>query len=125
MGRQSCTLQGGSSDISSTHQAPYIIITMLFFLRFYFFIFRERGREGEREGNISVWLPLVRPQVVTWPATQACALTKNQTSDPLGCGPALNPLSRTSQGSGSPNISSTHQALYIVITILLTLFPVL
>ena len=36
--------------------------------------------------------------LLTWPATQACARTGNQTSDPLVCSPALNPLSRTSQG---------------------------
>ena len=48
-----------------------------FFLRFYLFIFRERGREGERERNIDVWLPLTHPLVETWPATQACALTGN------------------------------------------------
>ena len=34
----------------------------------------------------------------TWPATQACALTGNQTSDLLIRKPALNPLSHTSQG---------------------------
>ena len=47
---------------------------LLFFKRFYLFIFREREREGEREGNIDVWLPLARPLLGTWPATQACAL---------------------------------------------------
>ena len=41
------------------------------------FIFRERGKEGERERNINVLLPLARPLVGTWPATQACALTRN------------------------------------------------
>ena len=46
--------------------------------RFYLFIFRERGREEEGERNISVWLPLVRPLLGTWPATQACALTGNR-----------------------------------------------
>ena len=30
-----------------------------------------------------MWLPLTRPQLGTWPATQACALTENQTSHPL------------------------------------------
>ena len=35
----------------------------------------------------------------TWPATQACALTGNQTSDPLLCSLTLSPLSYTSQGS--------------------------
>ena len=34
----------------------------------------------------------------TWPTTQACALTGNQTGDLLVCRPALNPLSHTSQG---------------------------
>ena len=33
----------------------------------------------------------------TWPETQACALTGNQTGNPLVCRPALNPLSYTSQ----------------------------
>ena len=33
----------------------------LFFRRFCLFIFREREREGKREGNINVWLPLTRP----------------------------------------------------------------
>ena len=46
-----------------------------FFKRFY--IFRERGREGKREGNINVWLPLECPLLGTWPTTQACALTGN------------------------------------------------
>ena len=49
--------------------------------------------------NINVWLPLARPLLGTWPTTQACALTGNQTCDPMVCRPALNPLSHTSQGS--------------------------
>ena len=41
-----------------------------------------------------MWLPLTRPLLGTWPATQSCALTwGNQTGDPLVCRPALNPLS--------------------------------
>ena len=55
-----------------------------FFQRFYLFIFRERGREGERERNISVWLPLAWPLLGIWPATQAWALTGNRTGDSLG-----------------------------------------
>ena len=39
------------------------------------------------------------PLLGTWPATQACALTGNQTYNPLVHRPALNPLSHTSQGS--------------------------
>ena len=46
------------------------------------------------------WLPLTRPQLGTWSATQACALTGNQTS-PLVHWLTLNPLSHTSQGTSS------------------------
>ena len=61
------------------------------------YLFRG-GREGEREGNISVWLPLMCPPLGTWPTTPACAPTGNRTGDPLVRRPALNPLSHTSQG---------------------------
>ena len=40
---------------------------------------------------------LSHPLVGTWPATQACALTGNRTSDPLVHRWALSPLSHTSQ----------------------------
>ena len=45
-----------------------------------------------------MWLPLMRPPLGTWPATQARALTGTQTRDTLVHRPALNPLSYTSQG---------------------------
>ena len=51
-----------------------------------------------RERNTNVWLPLTRPTLGTWPATPACALTGNRTSDPLLCSAVLNLLSHTSQG---------------------------
>ena len=51
------------------------------------------------ERNINVWLPLVHPLLGTWRTTQACALTGNQTSDPLLLRPVFNLLSYTSQGS--------------------------
>ena len=54
-----------------------------FFKKKILFIFRGEGREKESEKNISVWLPLMRPLLGTLPATQACVLTGNQTSDPL------------------------------------------
>ena len=44
------------------------------------------------------WLPLTHPLLGAWPATQACALTGNRTSDLLVHSPALNPLTHTSQG---------------------------
>ena len=40
---------------------------VFFFQGFYLFIFRQRGREGERETNINVWLPLVHPLLRNWP----------------------------------------------------------
>ena len=50
-----------------------------------------------REASITDQLPHTHPQLGTWPATQACALTGNQMGDPLICRPALNPLNHTSQ----------------------------
>ena len=35
------------------------------FKDFIYFIFRQRGREGERERDINVWLPLARPLLGT------------------------------------------------------------
>ena len=43
---------------------------------------------------MNVWVPVMCPLLGTRPATQACALTENQTSNPLVRRPALNPLSR-------------------------------
>ena len=65
----------------------------------YLLLEKREGKEKERERNINVWLPFMQPLLGTWPATQACALTGNQTGDPLICKLALNPLSHTSQGS--------------------------
>ena len=52
-----------------------------------------RGRETSMCGCLSH-----TPLLGTWPATQACALTGNRTSDPLVRRPVLNPLSHSSQG---------------------------
>ena len=79
--------------IQCTHN---FLFYFLFFLLF--FLERGEGKEKERERNINVWLPFTLPVLVTWPATQACALTGNQTSNPLVHRPMLNPLSYTSQG---------------------------
>ena len=64
----------------------------------YLFLEKGEGKEQERERNINVWLPLMRPLLGTWPATQACALTGNRTGDLLVHRPALIPLSHASQG---------------------------
>ena len=69
------------------------------------FIFRERGRDEEREGQkhqcaretLISCLSHTRWQG-TWPATQACALTGNQTGDLSVYRLAFNPLSHNSQG---------------------------
>ena len=55
----------------------------------------EGETEGEKHQNVDAsHIPLLG----TWPATQARALSGNQTRDPLVRRPALNPLSHTSQG---------------------------
>ena len=61
--------------------------SFFFFKRFYLFIFRERGRKREREGEkhqceILSWLSYV-PWRGTKPATQACGVTRNWTRDLL------------------------------------------
>ena len=66
----------------------------LFFL-FFFFRQRGEGRKKERERNINVWLPLTRPILGSWPATQARALTGNQTGNLSVCRTTPNPLSHT------------------------------
>ena len=68
------------------------------FFKYIYFLERGERREKERERKINVWLPLVCPQLGTWPTTQACALTGKGTGDPLVPRPELNPLSHTSQG---------------------------
>ena len=47
------------------------------------FLERWKGMEKEKKRNINVWLPLTCPPPGTWPATQARALTRNQTCDLL------------------------------------------
>ena len=76
-----------------------LFFKVLYFKILFIFIFREKGKEGEREeGKHKCVVASQYPLLGTWPATQACALTGNQTGDPLVPKPVLNPLSRTSQG---------------------------
>ena len=79
-------------------------MTFKSFSTFFFHLFLDRGegRETESERNINVrernvcWLPLAHPLLGTWPATQTCALTGNQTGNLSVQRPVLNPLSHTS-----------------------------
>ena len=54
-----------------------------------------------------MWLPLTCPLLGTWPATQACALTGNRTTNPLVHRPVHNRLSHTSQGGTHFRIRET------------------
>ena len=79
-------------------------IANYFFKRCYLFIFRERGKEGEREGKhwcereTSTGCLSYTSRLGTEPATRASALTWNQTSDLLLCRTTSNQLSHTAQG---------------------------
>ena len=59
--------------------------TLFFFFKdfIYLFLEREGRKDKERERDINVWLMFICPLLWTWPAPQACALTRNQTGDPL------------------------------------------
>ena len=93
-------LSPGASLLLNTSLTAQKTNIFFFFLRFYLFIFRQKGREGEIEGEKHQCVVVFHtpPPPGTWPTTQACAPTGNRTSDPLVCRPALNPLSQTSQG---------------------------
>ena len=59
---------------------------------------RKRGREISMCERNTDRLSLAGPQLGIKPATQACALTGNRTSDILFCRTTPNPLNHTSQG---------------------------
>ena len=77
-----------------------------------FIYFQREGKRGRRRGRETsacerYQLPLTCPPLGTWPTTQACALTGNQTGNLSVHKPALNPLSHTSQDHTS--LSSFHK----------------
>ena len=61
-------------------------------------LFLERGEMKEKKGEKYQinGLPLTCPPLGTWPATQACAPTGNQTENLSVCRPGLNPPSHAS-----------------------------
>ena len=81
---------GSKHNLIAT-STPSLCLNLRFFLSFFsflfflkiLFIFRERGREGERERNINMWWPLTQPLLGTWPATPACGLQAHtQSTEP-------------------------------------------
>ena len=80
---------------------------MFFKKNIYLFLERGEGREKEQEGNtdvrekhllvVSCMYPLPRPPAGSKSATQACALTGNQTSNIFLFGTTPNQLSHTGQ----------------------------
>ena len=61
----------------------YLLVHSFIHSKDFIYSFLERG-EG-RERNTNEWLPLTCPLLRTWPTTQACALTGNQTGDLSVC----------------------------------------
>ena len=91
-----------------THTSPWVAGSMtrsLGFISptFLFLIFREKGREGDRKGKkhqcerdtLAGFLPYT-PSLGNRSATQACTLTRNQTSGLSVCGMISNQPSHTS-----------------------------
>ena len=71
-----------------------------FFFRDFIYLFLERRREGEREGEKhQCVVASSTPPAGDLAQTQACALTGNRTRDLLVRSLALSPLSHTSQGT--------------------------
>ena len=73
---ESCVLTFFFCKLTVHFKCMHGIIKCTVFLKDFIYLFLERGegREKEMERNISVWLPLMRPLLGIWPATQACAL---------------------------------------------------
>ena len=86
------------TNVYIIHQLFNLDVIFIYFLKI-LFIFRERGWEGEKEGDKHQCVVASHcPQLGTQPTSQASALIGNGTSNPLVCRPALSPLSHTNQG---------------------------
>ena len=60
-----------------------VLYNLIIFKRFYLFIFREKGREGEREGEKHQCVVATCAPPTGYLAHKPCVLTGNQTGDPL------------------------------------------
>ena len=94
------SLEDLSIFYSGVLKSPTIIVLLSISLKiFNLFIFRESGKEGEREGEKHQFVfSSEMPQTGNGLTTQVCALTRNGTGNPLVSRLALNPLSYTSHG---------------------------
>ena len=71
----------GDQIISQDREHKKKSIFVTFFKKDFLFLEGgKRSEKGREKRNINVWLPLARPLLGTWPATQACALIGNQTA---------------------------------------------
>ena len=99
--------QSLSSDVCCLNMTRSLGLCLLFIHSFihsdciYLFLERGESREEEREKIINVWLSLACPLLGTWPATQACALTGNQTGNLL----VLRPVSPQSTEPHQPGLT--------------------
>ena len=91
----------GNVNKRSKGSSIFSCLRKCFLIFIYLFLEREERREKEKESNITVWLPLLCPQMGTRTTTQACAPTGNWTASALVCRPALNPPSSISHGWGN------------------------
>ena len=57
---QACVLTGNRTNIS-VHSLALDLLSHTSQGTFYLFIFRQRGKEGQRQRNMNVWLPLESP----------------------------------------------------------------
>ena len=107
MGKTSCFSRSRSSTKYAALEWEDLLICPSFlfptysFLRFYLFIFRERGKERERGGEKHQLVASRTPATRDLAHNPGMCPDQNQTSDLSVHGPALHPLCRTSQGSNS------------------------
>ena len=80
MGYSELAVFEGKMDLIDRRSVEHVFFfrTIIFLKIIYLFLGRGEGKEKDRERNID-GLPLTCPPLGTWPATQACALTGNQT----------------------------------------------
>ena len=49
---------------------PILLFTLFFFFLDFIYLFLDRVEGREKDRSINMWLPLMRPLLGTWPATQ-------------------------------------------------------